>query len=74
MASNGNTDKAIAPVKSEAAAKDSGTSGTEVAKSSAAGPAAAPAGYNRGEGQKPVTTAYKENWNAIFGKKTKKKR
>jgi hypothetical protein len=35
----------------------------------------APANYSRGEGQKPVTAAYKENWNAIFGKKkTKKKR
>ena len=36
--------------------------------------AAAPANYSRGEGQKPVTAAYKENWNAIFGKKRKKKR
>jgi hypothetical protein len=37
-------------------------------------PAAAPANYSRGEGQKPVTVAYKENWNAIFGKKNKKKK
>ncbi len=37
--------------------------------------AAAPANYSRGEGQKPVTAAYKENWNAIFAKKgTKKKK
>ena len=36
--------------------------------------AAAPANYSRGEGQKPVTAAYKENWNAIFGKKSKKKK
>jgi hypothetical protein len=33
----------------------------------------APAGYSRGEGQKPVTQAYKDNWNAIYGKKKKKK-
>jgi hypothetical protein len=33
----------------------------------------APANYSRGEGQKPVTAAYKENWNAIFGKKKKKR-
>jgi hypothetical protein len=26
-----------------------------------------------GEGQKPVSQAYKDNWNAIFGKKTAKK-
>ena len=25
--------------------------------------------YSRGEGQKAVTQAYKDNWNAIFGKK-----
>ncbi len=31
-------------------------------------------GYSRGEGQKPVSQAYKDNWNAIYGKKKKKKR
>jgi hypothetical protein len=37
--------------------------------------AAAPANYSRGEGQKPVSAAYRENWNAIFAdKKTKKKK
>jgi hypothetical protein len=39
--------------------------------------AAAPSNYSRGEGQKPVSAAYRENWNAIFRKKknvTKKKR
>ena len=25
--------------------------------------------YSRGEGQKAVTQAYKDNWNAIYGKK-----
>jgi hypothetical protein len=34
---------------------------------------AAPKGYSRGEGQKPVTQAYKDNWNAIFAKKKKKR-
>jgi hypothetical protein len=33
----------------------------------------APASYSRGEGQKPVSKAYKEHWNAIYGKKKKKK-
>jgi hypothetical protein len=36
--------------------------------------AAAPANYSRGEGQKPVTAAYRENWNVIFGKKKAKKK
>ena len=30
--------------------------------------AAAPKNYSRGEGQKPVTQAYKDNWNAIFAR------
>ena len=34
---------------------------------------AAPKNYSRGEGQKPVTQAYKDNWNAIFAKKKKKR-
>ena len=36
----------------------------------------APANYSWGEGQKQVTAAYRENWNAIFAKKstTRKKR
>jgi hypothetical protein len=33
--------------------------------------AALPSGYSRGEGQKPVSRAYKDNWNAIFAKKRK---
>jgi hypothetical protein len=33
---------------------------------------ATPSGYSRGEGQKPVTQAYKDNWNAIFAKKKKR--
>jgi hypothetical protein len=28
--------------------------------------------YSRGEGQKPVSKAYKENWNLIFAKKKKR--
>ena len=34
--------------------------------------AEAPKNYSRGEGQKTVTQAYKDNWNAIFGKKKKR--
>lgn len=31
------------------------------------------AGYSRGENQKPVSKAYKNNWQAIFGKPAKAK-
>ncbi|MGA7022150.1 MAG: hypothetical protein WB036_05070 [Pseudolabrys sp.] len=30
-----------------------------------------PLGYSRGEGQKPVSKAYKDNWNTIYAKKKK---
>jgi hypothetical protein len=33
---------------------------------------AAPKKKGMGEGQKPVTQAYKDNWDAIFGKKKKR--
>jgi hypothetical protein len=49
------------------ASKD--TSKSEGAETSGA----APTNYSRGEGQKPVTAAYRENWNAIFAKKKKKR-
>ncbi len=59
---------APAESKSATAADASKSDGGETA-------AASPAGYSRGEGQKPVTKVYKDNWNAIFAKdKNKKKR
>jgi hypothetical protein len=36
-------------------------------------PDAAAKKQGMGEGQKPVTQAYKDNWNAIFGDKKKKR-
>ncbi|MGC1355828.1 MAG: hypothetical protein WA851_08570 [Xanthobacteraceae bacterium] len=67
------TDKAP---KNDAAAKVESPAAKDAPKSADSEPAAAaPANYSRGEGQKPVTAAYKENWNAIFAKKkTNKKR
>ena len=47
---------------------------TEAAKTEAAKADAPPSRKGMGEGQKPVSQAYKDNWNAIFGKKQKKKR
>jgi hypothetical protein len=46
---------------------------TEGVKAEAAKTDAVPKKQGMGEGQKPVTQAYKDNWNAIFGKKTKKR-
>jgi hypothetical protein len=87
MASDNKTAKADPAPKSETAAKDKSTSGEATAKTetktetkteakteSNETVAAAPSGYSRGEGQKPVSAAYKENWNAIFAKKKAKKK
>jgi hypothetical protein len=62
-----------AKVESPAAKETSKDTPKEAAKADG-GEAAARSSYSRGEGQKPVTAAYKENWNAIFGKKRTKKR
>jgi hypothetical protein len=79
--------EAVAPKKEAAPAKDkvadaakadsakADSTKPEAAKSESSEPAAAaPKSYSRGEGQKPVSQAYKDNWNAIFGKKSKKKK
>jgi hypothetical protein len=46
----------------------------EPAKTESGEAAASPKSYSRGEGQKAVSQAYKDNWNAIYGKKNKKKK
>ena len=64
--------KNAAPPKktNEAPPKNKSTSGVDRSKADGGEKAAdSPSSYSRGEGQKPVTQAYKENWNAIFAKK-----
>jgi hypothetical protein len=61
--------------KKEPATKDKSPSdvvSTKPASSETSG-AAASSKYSRGEGQKTVTQAYRDNWDAIHGKKTKTK-
>ena len=75
MASDNKRTKADPAPKKEAAANNKSTSGEDVSKAEGSETAAAaPSNYSRGEGQKPVTTAYRENWNAIFAKKNAKKK
>jgi hypothetical protein len=62
-------DKKAADAKSSAPATDKGTSDAKPSKAGGGDPAAS---HSRGEGQKPVTQAYKKNWNLIFGKKKKR--
>jgi hypothetical protein len=60
--------------KIEAKAEAKAEAKTEAKTESSEAVAAAPSGYSRGEGQKPVSAAYKENWNAIFAKKNAKRK
>jgi hypothetical protein len=55
--------------KDESQSKDKIASGAEVSGAERGEKAA---GYSRGEGQKPVSKAYKANWNAIYAKKKKR--
>ena len=68
---------ATAPKSEPAKEKPKDKASSEAAPAKAEGTekaAAAPASYSRGEGQKPVSKAYKDNWNAIFAKKRAKKK
>ena len=71
----------VLPKKNEAAAKkdegqpkDKTLSGADPSKAEGGEKAAPPSGYSRGEGQKPVSQAYKDNCNASYANKKKKKR
>jgi hypothetical protein len=56
--------------KSETPPKNKGVQETAPSEASSGQEQADPsAGYSRGEGQKPVSKAYKDNWNLIFGAK-----
>jgi hypothetical protein len=62
----------LAP-KSKAAPEKKSISAAEPSKAKEGEVAAAvPSGYSRGEGQKPVSKAYRDNWNVIFAKKKKR--
>ena len=62
----------VAPKQDEGQPKDKTTSDAEPFKD-VSDAASSTSNYSRGEGQKPVSKAYKDNWNAIYGKKKKKK-
>jgi hypothetical protein len=71
MASDDKKIKTNPAPKTEAAPEKS-ASGAEPSKAEGGETATVPSGYSRGEGQKPVSKAYRDNWNVIFAKKTKR--
>ena len=73
MASDDKKIKTISASKNETAAENKSSSGASPSKAEGGEIAAAvPSAYSRGEGQKPVSKAYRDNWNLIFGKKKKR--
>ena len=64
--------KSVSVPKSEPSSKDKSASDATSSKTEKSGEA--PANYSRGEGQKVVSQAYRDNWNEIFGKKTRQKK
>ena len=73
MASDDKNTKANPAAKNEAPSENKSTSGVDPSKAEGGEKAdASPSGYSRGEGQKPVSKAYKDNWNLIFAKKKKR--
>jgi hypothetical protein len=73
MASDDKKIKTNSAPENEAPSENKSTSGAEPSKADGGELAAAsPAGYSRGEGQKPVSKAYRDNWNVIFAKQKKR--
>jgi hypothetical protein len=69
------TETSSAPKNETAVKKDKGQPKNKIKSDADLGSEKAsdsPLGYSRGEGQKPVSKAYKDNWNAIFAKKKKR--
>jgi hypothetical protein len=62
-------------VKTEARteAKDATATNAGSGKETESSTSDAPTGYSRGENQKPVTEAYRNNWDDIFGKKPRRR-
>ena len=62
------------PASKNEAPPENKTSGADPSKAEEGGEIAdaLPSSYSRGEGQKPVSKAYTDNWDAIFAKKKKR--
>ncbi len=69
------TTAAKTEVKTEAKAGTENKTSTDAGsgKETESSTSDAPTGYSRGENQKPVTEAYRNNWDDIFGKKPRRR-
>jgi hypothetical protein len=66
--------EAVQKKKNEGQSKDKSTLDADLSKAEGGEKTAdSSSSYSRGEGQKPVSKAYKDNWNAIYANKKKKR-
>ena len=73
MANDDKKTKTSPPPKNESPPKNKDISDVSPSKAEDGKKAAdLSANYSRGEGQKPVSKAYKDNWNAIYAKKKRR--
>ena len=71
MASDDKKIKTDPDPKNDVPSKDKSASAVDTSKAEG-GKIADAVPYSRGEGQKPVSQAYRDNWNAIFARKKKR--
>ncbi len=62
-----------AKTEAKAGTKDATASDAGSGKETESSTPDAPTGYSRGENQKLVTDAYRNNWNDVFGKKPRRR-
>ena len=63
----------LTPKKEAAPESKTSSGGAEVKADGGETADSSPTSYSRGEGQKPVSKAYRDNWDVIFGKRAKRK-
>ncbi len=71
----GTEDKTSTDAKTEARTEAKDATATEAGsgKETESSTSDAPTGYSRGENQKLVTDAYRNNWDDVFGKKPRRR-
>ncbi len=71
----GTKDKTSTDAKTEARTEAKDATATDVGSGdkNEISTSGAPTGYSRGENQKLVTDAYRNNWNDVFGKKPRRR-
>ncbi len=67
------TTATAAKTEANAGTKDKTSTDAGSGKETESSTSDAPTGYSRGENQKPVTEAYRNNWDDIFGKKPRRR-